>query len=260
MRLKTGSSELLHSSFTGINEARESFAKATSTATTVNQNMAASRSATYEIFFLFGLFTRNVIIHLINKMKSNPMILNQENDSLLLGDLQLGILKATKNLILYDLGATITDGRRESEIMNKMQTYFEFELNAGTLRSEDVAKFFQSESFGKAIKTVEDARKEIQAVKQKEDEQKLKEIETEEQGKTERELNKQANELDKIVLKGASQQEIDDNKAMNESVIEDQASRNKGIIESEKRLREKNPDGSVGATKQKNEFSELEKF
>jgi hypothetical protein len=188
------------------------------------------------------------------------MILNQENDSLLLGDLQLGILKATKNLILYDLGATITDGRRESEIMNKMQTYFEFELNAGTLRSEDVAKFFQSESFGKAIKTVEDARKEIQAVKQKEDEQKLKEIETEEQGKTERELNKQANELDKIVLKGASQQEIDDNKAMNESVIEDQASRNKGIIESEKRLREKNPDGSVGATKQKNEFSELEKF
>jgi len=244
---------------TGINDAREGFEKATSTATTANQNISASRSATYEIFFLFGLFTKKVLTHLLNKMKTNPNLVNQQDESIFLSDMNIGMLKATKDLILYDYGAVITDGIRESNVMQKMERLFEFELNAGTLRAEDVAQFFNADSFGKSLKVINESRKEIEKIKEKEQKQEIEKLQTQERAKSQRELNKQANELDKIVLKGKSQQEVDDNKAQNEINVNDSDAKSKAISESENRLSDKNPDGLIEKLNDVNkQYSEIE--
>jgi hypothetical protein len=77
-------------------------------------------------------------------------------------------MMTTKNLIEDNYGATITDGRKEKDILTKIEGLFPQEINAGNIRTKDVAKFWMESSFAAAIRVLDNAHAEMDKIRQQE--------------------------------------------------------------------------------------------
>lgn len=149
---------------TGINEAREGYSKATSTATGVNQNVEASQSITRDIFYMFGRFMQSGILMLLEKTKINTSYLRNSGDSLLLGVDEKKFLEMTLSLSNEEFGVFLNDGKKELNIKNILRQFFPQQINANKLTVHDVAKFEMADSFSEAIAYLEKGWEEINKV------------------------------------------------------------------------------------------------
>jgi hypothetical protein len=151
---------------TGINENREGMGKASQTATGANQSIDQSRSITKDLFYCHNLFMQETLRKLLEKRKTNWEWINSMAGQFLLGSVGLNHLNVTREITNDDYGVVLSDGRKEEEIRQKAEKYFEAEINSGSLRTKDVLAFEKSRSLDMGLKILEDAWETIQKVAQ----------------------------------------------------------------------------------------------
>jgi hypothetical protein len=151
---------------TGINENREGMGKASQTATGANQSIEQSRSITKDLFFCHNLFMQELLRKLLEKRKTNWDWIDSMSGSILLGDMYSQHLKVTKEITNDDYGVILSDGRKEQEIRQKADRYFDAEINSGNLRTKDVIAFSKTRNINAGLQVLEDAWEAIQKVAQ----------------------------------------------------------------------------------------------
>ena len=149
---------------TGLNDNRQGLAKATMTATANVNNIEASRSVTYDLFFVMTDFMETVLMKITEKEKLHAI----DEETFVFDDNQRRYLKVTKDIAFYNYYTYLSDGRMEQQIRDKLEFNFGAEINAGNLRSSDVAKFLSESSFGKALKILDNANKELAKIRREE--------------------------------------------------------------------------------------------
>lgn len=160
---------------TGINENRQGLTKATMTATANMNNIEASRSITYDLFYSMQDFMKMVL----HKIAEKEKFIYSQKESFLFDESEKQFLKITKELAFDNYGVYLSDGRVEQEIRQKLEMFFGAEVNAGTIRTSDIAKFLRENSFSRAIKILDVANKELEKIR-------LKEIEAQNQSENEK--------------------------------------------------------------------------
>lgn len=159
--------ELTIDKITGINEAREGGIKPTMTATGAMQNLEASRSVTQDVFFFMDLFINRCLTKVAEKTKLNDKWL-KNNAVKLYGERTAAWLTMPDNLIDDDYVVTVSDGKRELELRQKMEQYFPLEINAGQLRSVDVWNFHQTKNYNEARMILEKGFEVMQQIRREE--------------------------------------------------------------------------------------------
>ncbi|MFA6916971.1 MAG: hypothetical protein WC222_11280 [Parachlamydiales bacterium] len=151
---------------TGINENREGMGKASQTATGANQSIEQSRSITKDLFFCHNLFMQELLRKLLEKRKTNWEWIDSMSGSILLGEMYSQHLKITRDITNDDYGVVLSDGRKEQEIRQKAERYFDAEINSGNLRTKDVIAFSKTRNLNAGLQVLEDAWVAIQKVAQ----------------------------------------------------------------------------------------------
>jgi len=227
---------------TGMNDARQGVEKATTTATANTNNVEASRSMTYDLFYFMKEYMERVIAKLAEKTKLNWTTDGEDSRQFILSDEELQYLVATKNLMHHNYAATVTDGRKEQAILQKLEMLFPQEINAQNLRSKDVAKFLMQENFAKAIKILDEAYTEIETIRMEQSkvsqESEMKKIDTDLQISREDREDRQEHDKEMELLRTEGKKEIEYLKNMFKSAQSSQDNIFKGNIEQSKMQQE----------------------
>jgi len=198
---------------TGMNESRIGLEKASSTATANMSNVEASRSMTYDMFYFMKEYIERVLVKLAEKTKLNITKYGEDSRQFVFSDEEIQYLISTKNLMFHNYAVTITDGRKEQQVLNKLEQLFPQEINAGLLRTKDVAKFYMETNFAKAIKVLDLAHNELAVIREKEmktqQESKQAEIQSKERIATEDREDNQVQEKEMEVLRTEGKKEIE---------------------------------------------------
>jgi hypothetical protein len=153
---------------TGMNENRQGLTKATTTATANVNNIEASRSMTYDLFYFMQEFIERTLTKLVEKTKINKTYIGADNRQFIFDDGEEMFLMSTKELDFDNYGISVTDGKREKDILSKLEPLFLQEINAGTLRSKDAARFWTESSFAAALRVLDNAHEELSRIRQEE--------------------------------------------------------------------------------------------
>lgn len=198
---------------TGMNDNRIGLAKATSTATANVNNIEASRSMTYDLFYFMANYIELVLEKLCEKTKINVLYKGEDSRQFIFDDDQIKYLLSTKELVFDNYGVSITDGKKERDILQRIEGLFPQEINAGLLRTKDVAKFYMETSFASAIKILDKAHEELAALRQQEEKNKQatanKQIEANIQMSQEDREDKQNHDKEMEVLRTEGKKEIE---------------------------------------------------
>lgn len=137
---------------TGINESRSGITKATTTATTSNNNLEASRTMTYDIFWSIQSFGERVMTVMCNKLKSNPLEIDPRYSYSLMDEDQYDRFMATADITLADFRAFVNDGRRDAAVIEYLQqVIFPQDIAAGKISSVNVADFLSKDTLTQAM-------------------------------------------------------------------------------------------------------------
>jgi len=198
---------------TGMNDARQGLEKATTTATVGISNVEASRSMTYDMFYFMKEYIERVLMKLAEKSKLNITQYGEDSRQFVLSDEEIQYLISTKNLMFHNYAVTISDGRKEQTILQKLEQLFPQEINAGLLRTKDVAKFYMEENFAKAIKVLDLAHTELAKIRQQElkikQEAKQSEVESKERIAVDDREDKQVHDKEMELLRIEGKKEIE---------------------------------------------------
>jgi hypothetical protein len=151
---------------TGINQARQGLEKASTTATTSQNNVQASRSMTYDLFKFMDDYTKMVMEKVIEKTKINQEELVDGNYDMILSDEQISYLKNSKDLLFENFGVYMADGRKNQMIMERMDILFQQEINGGYITSWDIFNFWRSDTVADAAKVIEKAKDRMMQARQ----------------------------------------------------------------------------------------------
>lgn len=150
---------------TGMNEGRQGLQKATTTATANVNNIEASRSMTYDLFYFITGYIERVLMKLAEKTKLNQMYIGSDGRKFIMDEETIRYLVSTKNLIWDNYGVTVTDGKKERDILLKLESLFPAEINSGEIRTKDIAKFYMESNFAAAIKILDKAHEDIARIR-----------------------------------------------------------------------------------------------
>ena len=153
---------------TGLNDARQGLEKATSTATSNINNVEASRSMTYDLFFFMSDYVERVMMKLAEKTKLNKIHYGMDSRLFIFDDAEIKHMISTKNIMFDNYGVSITDGKKERDILGRVEGLFPQEINAGNLRTKDVIRFMAEGSFASSLKILDDAYEELRKVREQE--------------------------------------------------------------------------------------------
>jgi len=167
---------------TGINEAREGYSAASSTATGARQNIEASRSITKDLFFMHQLYGSLVITKLAGRTKLNKKYLESQK-GIFLNDDDLSFLNSIRDLAMDDFAGYLTDGHEYNEIKDFALQLFPQEINAQHLRTKDVIRFKASQSLAEGLEVLDNAWAELQQIEQQALQQKTQSEEADRQMK-----------------------------------------------------------------------------
>ncbi len=235
--------ERLVDKVTGMNDNRQGLTKATTTATTNINNIQASRSMTYDMFFFMGRYVTRVLMKLIQKSKLN-IAYDSDYRDFIYDDRTKKYIKLTKDFSLDHYGITITDGKREKEAMAKAELFFPQEINAGMLRSKDVLRFFTKSSFAEALKVLDDAAQEMTAFQQSQSRQAIDQKDRSDQNKfqmaendredtqeheTDMQVLRTEGEKEKIVLTKGLDSKLQNQKSGDDVTLEKEKGKNKSV-------------------------------
>lgn len=146
---------------TGINENRQGLTKATTTATANVNNIEASRSMTYDLFYFMGIYIEMTLKKLAEKTKLNRTYDGMDSRQFIMDESEIKHLVSTKNLRFDNYGVSVTDGKREKDILAKVEQFFPAEINSGQLRTKDVIRFMAEASFASALKILDQAHEDV---------------------------------------------------------------------------------------------------
>jgi hypothetical protein len=138
---------------TGINNERTGDIQASSTSGNAMAAVEASRTITEGLFFYTHKYTENVLIKLAETAKVVWGIYNPDKLRTILGDSDFEYIEATADLADQKYGVYLTNGRRESELMQKIEKYAEFYANSKELQFVDLVDVTLAESLSE-IKTI----------------------------------------------------------------------------------------------------------
>jgi hypothetical protein len=153
---------------TGMNDNRTGLTKATMTATANVNNIEASRSMTYDLYYFMQEYIERVLTKLAEKTKINKTYIGADQRQFILDDGEQMFLMSTKELDFDNYGVVITDGKKEKDILGKMEMLFQQEINAGQLRSKDAGRFWMESSFAAALRVLDNAHDELAKIRQDE--------------------------------------------------------------------------------------------
>ena len=226
---------------TGINENREGFGKASSTATTAIQNMESSRSITRDLFYLLQLFSSLMLTKMTDKVKINERYLKNIGQ-LFLNEEDLSFIGITEGIGMDEFAAYFTDGKKYNEIKEFAMQLFPQEINAGQLRTKDAIRFKASESLSEGLQVLDKAWEEIDQIRQQEQKQQAQQQQAERDNaiqlaQEDREDN-QAHEMEKEELEIRGKKELEQIKIGGKGMIESTKAR------ANEKQKEMNPDAS----------------
>ena len=153
---------------TGINENRQGLTKATTTATANINNIEASRSMTYDLFYFMGIYIERTLMKLAEKTKLNITYEGMDSRQFIMDEAEIKHLISTRRLKLDNYGISVTDGKKEKDILAKVEQYFPAEINAGMLRTKDIIRFMAEGSFASALKILDEAHEELRKMREQE--------------------------------------------------------------------------------------------
>lgn len=216
---------------TGMNENRQGLTKATTTATTNINNIEASRSVTYDLFYMTQLFSNKMLTKLAEKSKLNKDYYKNRINKFLFDDNQVRYMEITDDLMADNYAVYLSDGRKEQDILSKLEQMFPQEINAGIISTSDVAKFLTEDNFHRALKVLDQARtryEEFSKEQSREEMQQMQQAKEQElKEKREEREDKQAHDRDMEALRTEGKKEV---KAMEIS--------GKGSVEAQKQKAE----------------------
>ena len=154
------------------------------------------------------------------------------------GDDEIKYMLSTKNIMYDNYAVTIVDGKKERDMLQKIEILFPQEINAGLLRTKDVAKFYMETNFARAIKILDQAHEELAAVRQQEIKasQEAKDNETQMRLQVAREDREDGQQHDKDmeVLRTEGKKEVEVLKGAMKATQDFQNNIGKGAIEKQK--------------------------
>lgn len=151
---------------TGINENRQGLTKATTTATANVNNIEASRSMTYDLFYFMGIYIEETLKKLAEKTKLNRTYEGMDSRQFIMDESEIKHLVSTRNLRFDNYGVSVTDGKKEKDILAKVEQFFPAEINAGALRTKDVIRFMAEGSFASALKILDEAHEDLRKMRE----------------------------------------------------------------------------------------------
>jgi hypothetical protein len=197
---------------TGMNEGRQGLQKATTTATANVNNIEASRSMTYDLFYFMQEFIERTLTKLAEKTKINKTYIGADQRQFIFDDGEEMFMMSTRELDADNYGITITDGKKEKDILNKMEMLFPQEINAGNLRSADAGKFWAESSFAAALRVLDNAHEQLANIRQQDirvkQESAMKSMEQQVQQVIEDREDTQQHDLDMETLRTEGKKEV----------------------------------------------------
>lgn len=161
--------ERVTDSITGITAARKGTEKATTTATTSENNLQASRSVTYDNFYFAESHMQRAFTHLIQKTKSAIYAGSKEAYAYLSSD-DIAYLEESPDYFKDNFQARIVGGRRSQQIFAELSDVIKSEVAAGKRSSADFAMIKQSDSLREAIEVLKIADERLVKIQQQSEE------------------------------------------------------------------------------------------
>lgn len=152
---------------TGINENREGQIAASSTATNAQSAIRASRTITEGMFYIMSLYVEKVLIKLCETTKITWGINKPEKARIVLGDEKFSFMKVTQNIAYADYGIVLTDGGKELELRQKLETYAEASINSKDIRFVDKVAFDMTETLAEGREVLKKAWEEMDKIRQR---------------------------------------------------------------------------------------------
>jgi hypothetical protein len=157
--------ERLLDSITGINASRKGTEMATTTATTAQNNLQASRSVTYDLFYFTENHMQRAFTNLIQKTKSALYHGSQEAYSYLpIEDLEY--LKNSLDYYKDNFEARIVGGRRSQQIFSELSQIITQEVVGGKRSSADFITIKESKTLREAEEALRASDVQLQSIQQ----------------------------------------------------------------------------------------------
>lgn len=213
---------------TGINENREGQIKASSTASNAQSSIEASRTITEGLFYFMNLYVEKVLLKYVETMKVTWGLYKVEKAKVILGDDMFSFMQLTRDIYNNDYAVNLVDGGKEMSIRNYMQGLAEASLNAKELRYKDVLAFQLTDTLTDGRKVLEKAWTELEGIRQKDAQAQLeanaanvdKQMQTQIELAREDREDRQASDLEKIVVKGDTDIRVNAAKGKNQLIID----------------------------------------
>ena len=225
---------------TGLNDDRQGLTKATTTATTNVNNLEASQSMTYDIFFFMNSLMNKGLTKLAEKTKINWGYLGEDGRMVPYGDDVVRYIKATRKLTNDDYSLTVSDGRKEFEIRAKAERWFDAQLNNGMMTSADAIEFWTKDSMSEALGVMRKAEEKKMAYERENRDVALEmeqaKLDYTRQMALENREDTQQHEADMEILKGDIKKDIEQMKVTGKSNMTQQKELQKSNISQQKQM------------------------
>ena len=214
---------------TGINESREGYTKASSTATAGRDNIAASRSITEPMFYFIERYIDMVLMKYIELTKMSWVVNKLPKGEMILGSDKYGYLRVTEDIMKINPGVSIGNGAKEQKIQDLIFKYAEMSLNAKEVRYIDIVKAAAADSTAEAIAIIEAGWNKVEEIAQQqqamanEQESKMSAQKADEQRKfyIEDREDKQAHQIQLAQIKGGMKIQENAYKAEDQANLKD---------------------------------------
>lgn len=212
---------------TGINEYREGNIAASSTATNATNSAEASRTITESLFFYMHAYVEEVLTKLAETAKVVWGLHKPEKLRYLLGDEDFDYVQATSGIADDSYGVSLTNGRREQMLKQKIEAYAEGYANKGEMRFVDLIDVQMADTLAAARKAALEGWEKVEKLKQltlnkqlaSEQENSARQSETGMQMAREAREEQHAFELKKIREKGRADLIVETAKTKNLAVL-----------------------------------------
>ena len=212
---------------TGINNDREGQISASATATNTNSAIQASRTMTEPFFYGVYMYINKTLTKIVESTKITWAFYKLEKGEQILGVSKFKFLKVSQEIGFKDYGVHLEDSGKYAEVKQFMRDQLNASLNAKEIRPEDALAFVWSDiaSEQKAILKEGWAKvKELEAQGQQANNQNAMAMQ-ERQLATQIEIanadreDKQAHDLEKIVLQGDTDIRVNQNKMSDQLIV-----------------------------------------
>lgn len=222
----------------GINENREGYTKASSTAINAQNSVAASRTITEPLFFHFNLYVEKLLMHICEAYKIKYAFFDVDKGKQILGDKKQGYLQVLESIGYQDYGVTLGDGSKYAELKQRLEGYIQLALNTKEITVLDAINAEVSETYSEMKTVFKDALQRVQDAAQQQAQQEHEHALEQQQnniqlqGEAQQQMQniKTDADLKKIQGKGVATLSTKHQEALNKVGLQDNEAKNKILV------------------------------